>query len=176
MDFVKKQNRPLPAVRQLLFRLIKNRAHILHPHPSRVELNEFALGIDSNELRQGGFTRPRRPVENNAGQPIRLQHSPQEFPLSQEMRLPNKFLQRRRSHPHRQRRDAREILLTGCGEKVHYRKCSPMEGGSAIVYPASPTYPLRFQATPQSLREYSQELPDVLPPETSNPEAPGREQ
>src|SRR5689334_290182 len=41
------------------------------------------------------------------------------------MLLPDEFIERARPHPHRQRRDAVQVLLARVGEKVHSVNCTP---------------------------------------------------
>ena len=120
MDFIEKQNGSLAPGPQTFLGRVENRPNFLDPDGRGVDFNEFALGVDGDQLGQRRFPGARRAVENHAGQPIGFEHSPQQFPVAEEMLLPGEFLQRPRPHANRQRGDAGEVLLSGFGEEIHY--------------------------------------------------------
>ena len=51
VNFIEKKNCALPSDGEFILRLVKNSPHILDAHAGGVELNEFAFGVDRDELR-----------------------------------------------------------------------------------------------------------------------------
>jgi len=79
----------------------------------------MALDGIGNDLRQRGFAGAGRPVKDDGGQPVGVEHAAEEFARTQEMVLANEFVEVLGAHANSQRRDALQVLLAGCGEEVH---------------------------------------------------------
>ena len=95
----------MPELRQPFLGGVEHRPDLLHADGGRVDLLEVAAGVGGDELGERGFPGAGRPVEDDAGQPVGLEHPAEQFARSEKMLLPGELVERARPHPHRQRRD-----------------------------------------------------------------------
>ena len=95
----------------------------LTPDGGGVELLEVGLRVAGDDVGQRGLAGARRAVEDHAGQPVGLEHPPQQLARPDEMLLADELVERARPHPHGQRLHAvegglsllREQILHGAG-------------------------------------------------------------
>ena len=93
----------------------------LDPSEDGGELDELRLGHVRDDLRQRGFARARRAPENQRARIVALDLRVQRLARSDEVLLPDKFVQRARTHAIRQRTGAIAGVLRArsCLEQAH---------------------------------------------------------
>ncbi len=91
----------------------------------------MAAGSFGDDLSEAGFADAGRSVEDNGTEPIRFNGSPQQFSWTEDVLLPDKFVQRLWSHPSRQRSVSLDRIGAGracVGKKIVHRKISRIYG------------------------------------------------
>ena len=79
----------------------------------------MAFGGVGDDLRQGSLACARRSPQNDGReQPVRFDGAAQEFPLADDVFLPDVFLQRARTHPRGKRRFGFHAFLHGIVEEI----------------------------------------------------------
>ena len=99
MHLINKQNGSSPKLSPQILGLGDRVSNIFNPSQHCVQGNEVGTGGIGNNPREGRFTRPRRPIENERRQLISLDGPPQEPPWPHHRILPDKLVQGARPHP-----------------------------------------------------------------------------
>jgi hypothetical protein len=82
----------------------KHAAHFGNIAFHAADPNKFRMRHLSDDTCKRGLSAARRPVENHRGQTISFNRATQKFAWPKNVFLPDKFLQRSRSHPRGERR------------------------------------------------------------------------
>ena len=104
VDLIHKKNRLLLIHAQGFFRLLYHRLHILLSRHRGVDLREFRAGGVGDHLRKSRLPGPRRAVEDDRTQLVRLDRPVQQLIFSYDMLLSHHLLQRCGTHSGSQRR------------------------------------------------------------------------
>ncbi len=118
MDLVKEQNRPFALFGQPAPGPFHHLPHVLHPCRHRRQRLERPARGPRDQLGQRRLPRPGRPPQDHRRHPVRLDQPPQRPSRPQQVLLADHLVERRRSHPGRQRRLPAKPLLQGGPEQV----------------------------------------------------------
>ena len=100
---VQQQVGALTIQSQAAFRLLQRVAQVAHPAGHGVQSHEGRPRRVRDDRRQRGFSCAGRAVKDRAGQPVGLDGSAQKPPFPHDRPLPQKLIQRSRTHPVGQR-------------------------------------------------------------------------
>ena len=120
VDFVHEHNRA-DAEMPVAFRLLHHLPDFLDAAGDGGEVDEVALGLMGDNLRERGFPHARRPPENHGGHQIALNHAAQDFALADQVLLSGKLIEVLRAKALRQRRGG----ICG-GQEGFLRHCSSL--------------------------------------------------
>ncbi len=118
VDLVDHQQRRPPAGGDFVAGLFEHFADVFHAAGDRAELPKAAVRLLGQQPRERRLAGARRAVEDHRPEPLGPQHSPQQLAFAEEVLLADKFRQRSRPHPRRERLHLLEVGCFGLGEKI----------------------------------------------------------
>ena len=156
MDLVDEKQRALPVNAPLL-RFVERLAKIRDTGKDSRERDEMELRLRRHDPGQRGFAAPRRPPEDEAGQPPRVDHAPQRGALAEQMILPDDLVEGVRTHavgqrPRNVRREKAVVVhavhdSTCCVFPIRHRaRQKAAASGSVSTAPITITAPASCQS------------------------------
>ena len=140
VDFVEEEDRPLAEVFEVLAGLGQDFADFLDAGGDRVHRLEAALGVVGDDVRERGLSGPRRAVEDQRGEAVGEQHSPEQLAGPEEVFLPDELVERSRPHPRRERPGLAAVLFAEIVEEVHDPPSPGMDKVRAKRHKAIPSF------------------------------------
>ena len=104
MNLIDEEDRLLARSAQPVGRRRHDFPHLGDIALDSAQADKFRLRHRRDDLREGGFARAGRAGKNDRRQSIRLDRAAQEFAGREDVLLPDKLLERARSHPAGERR------------------------------------------------------------------------